>query len=43
VKRLREESEQIYLSGMPFVQRAKLKEDGYATTAASQDKEVNEI
>ena len=43
VKRLREESEQIYLSGMPFVQRAKLKEDGDATTAASQDKEVNEI
>ena len=43
VKRLREESEQIYLSGMPFVQRAKLKEDGDATTAASQNKEVNEI
>ena len=43
VKRLREESEQIYLSGMPFVQRAKLKEDGDATTAASQDKEVEEI
>ena len=43
VKRLREESEQIYLSGMPFVQRAKLKEDGDATTAASKGKEVEEI
>ena len=43
VRRLREESEQIYLSGMPFVQRAKLKEDGDATTAASQDKEEEEV
>ena len=43
VRRLREESEQIYLSGMPYVQRAKLKEDGDATTAASQGKEVEEI
>ena len=33
----------MYLSGAPFVQSAKLKEDGDATTAASQDKEVNEI
>ena len=43
VRRLREESDQIYLSGVPFVQRAKLKEDGDATTAASQGKEVDEI
>ena len=33
----------LYLSGMPYVQRAKLKEDGDATTAASQGKEVEEV
>ena len=33
----------LYLSGMPYVQRAKLKEDGDATTAASQGKEVEDI